>query len=305
MKTPQFWYKNGWKSLLLMPLSWVYGGITQIRLKWHKPYHCGAKVICIGNITAGGVGKTPVARAMAEKYLKEGKKVFFVTRGYKGTLKNIVVDLEKHTPAETGDEARLLALTAPTIIAPHRDKGAKMAVSLGAEVIIMDDGFQNPRLYKDESWLVFDGSVGLGNGKIIPAGPLRETLKNGEKRANYIVIMGEDKTGLEKQCQLPCFHGKLEAEPLELQNQSVLAFAGIGRPEKFYQTLRDLGFNTAVTHDFADHYAYSADDINQLVEEAARLGLELVTTEKDYVKLSLEAQQKVHVLKVRAVWAVE
>lgn len=223
MKTPRFWQKNGIFPTLLTPLGWVYGAATQLRLRLGKPRKCKAKVICIGNITAGGVGKTPVAMAMAEQYIKAGKKVFFVTRGYKGKLKNIVVNLERHTAAETGDEARLLAGVAPTIIAPRRELGAEKAVRLGAEIIIMDDGFQNPGLYKDESWLVFDGAAGIGNGKIIPAGPLRETLKNGEKRADYILIMGEDKTGLAEQCTLPVFSGRLKPLPFDLENKRVLA----------------------------------------------------------------------------------
>jgi len=302
MKTPQFWQYHSWQAILLTPLSWIYGAITQWRLRSHVPYRSKAKVICIGNITAGGVGKTPVAMAMAEKYVQAGKKVFFVTRGYKGKLKNIVVDLEKHTAEETGDEARLLATVAPVIIAPQRDIGAKMAEKLGAEIIIMDDGFQNPNLYKDESWLVFDGTIGIGNGKIIPAGPLRETLANGQKRAQCILIMGEDKTGLAKQCRLPVYSGRLVAEPFDLKSKRVLAFAGIGHPDKFYQTLCDLGYEVVESHDFADHYAYTATDIDMLWQKAQTKGLALVTTEKDFVKLSTEDQKRVSVLKVRAVW---
>ena len=300
MRTPKFWQYNGWQAFLLAPISWVYGAITQWRLKRTKPYHSKAKVICIGNITAGGVGKTPVAIAMAEKYISSGKKVVFVTRGYKSKLHDVVVDLNKHSAEETGDEARLLALVAPTVIAPHRDEGAKIAEQMGAEIIIMDDGFQNPRLYKDESWLVFDGATGIGNGKIIPAGPLRETLANGEKRAQYILIMGEDKTGLARRCHLPVYYGKLKAQPLDIDNRRVLAFAGIGHPEKFYQTLRDNGFEVVATHDFADHYAYQAKDIEALAKEAEAQGLTLITTEKDFVKLSAEDKKRVAVLKVRA-----
>ena len=303
MKTPRFWQSDGLVPMLLTPFAWIYGAATQWRLKLKKTHKCKAKVICIGNITAGGVGKTPVAMAMAEKYLKEGKKVFFVTRGYKGKLKNILVDLEKHTPEETGDEARLLAGIAPTIIAPQRELGAEKAVRLGAEIIIMDDGFQNPGLYKDESWLVFDGTVGIGNGKIIPAGPLRETLENGQKRADYILIMGEDKTGLTEKCQLPVYHGKLKPLPFSLENQRVLAFAGIGHPEKFYQTLKNMGYQTVITKDFPDHYAYKKDDLVALNTEASEAGLSLVTTEKDYEKLSQSAQRNISCLKVRAEWS--
>lgn len=302
MKTPKFWMYNCWQTILLAPFSWIYGAMTQWRLKRMQPYHSSAKVICIGNITAGGVGKTPVAMAMAEKYMAMGQKVVFVTRGYKSKLKNIVVDLTKHSAAETGDEARLLAQVAPTVIAPNRAEGAKIAEQLGAEIIIMDDGFQNPRLYKNESWLVFDGATGIGNGKIIPAGPLRETLVNGQKRAQYILIMGEDKTGLAKQCSLPVYYGHVQAQPLMLENKCVLAFAGIGHPEKFYQTLRDNGFEVVATRDFADHYAYQAKDIEALAKEAEAQGLTLITTEKDFVKLSSEDKKRVNVLKIRALW---
>ncbi len=302
MRTPRFWQKKGLLSVLLVPFGVVYGIATQLRLKFSRPYKCSAKVICIGNITAGGVGKTPVAMAMAEKYLQEGKKVFFVTRGYKGKLKNILVDLNKHTPEETGDEARLLAGIAPTIIAPNRAKGAAMAVKQGAEIIIMDDGFQNPGLHKDESWLVFDGAVGIGNGRIIPAGPLRETLACGEKRADYILIMGDDKTELAAKCTLPVFQGRLEPLPFEVKNKRVLAFAGIGHPEKFYQTLRDIGYEPVVTHDFADHHAYTVEEIRELSDMACMQGLALVTTEKDYVKLPEVVKKDIYCLKVRAEW---
>lgn len=301
MKTPKFWMYNGGLSYLLAPISAVYGMITQWRIKHHKPYRCGVKVICIGNITAGGVGKTPVAMAMAEKYIAEGKNVFFVTRGYKGKLKNILVDLTKHSAEDTGDEARLLAGIAPTIISPKREVGAKMAVEMGAEIIIMDDGFQNPGLYKDESWLVFDGEVGIGNGKIIPSGPLRETLLHGQQRANYILIMGDDKTGLAKKCQLPVFYGRLEALPFALKSKKVLAFAGIGHPEKFYNTLRLLGYDVVLTKDFPDHYAYGGEDLHQLHQLADDKRLALVTTEKDFVKLPVKERANIHCLKVRAV----
>ncbi len=300
MKTPKFWMTDGILPRMLMPLGWIYGLATQWRIRHGVPYRCGVKVICVGNITAGGVGKTPVAIALAEKEIAAGKKVFFVTRGYKGKLKNILVNLNKHSPEETGDEARLLARVAPTIIAPKRDIGAKMAVKAGAEVIIMDDGFQNPRLYKDESWLVFDGTVGVGNGRIIPAGPLRESLANGEKRAQRIIIMGEDKTGLAEKCSLPVYFGRLEAEPCEIPTRRVLAFAGIGHPEKFYETLRGQGVDVVRTKDFPDHYAYSAADIEELRRMAAADGLALITTEKDFVKLG-EMSEGVYCLKVRAV----
>lgn len=301
MKTPKFWNSKGLISTILLPISAIYGIITQLRIKFSKPYKCSAKVICIGNITAGGVGKTPIAIAMAEKYLKEGKKVFFVTRGYKGKLKNILVDLTAHTPKETGDEARLLAQTAPTIISPKRDIGAKLAETLGAEIIIMDDGFQNPSLYKDESWLVFDGNIGIGNGRIIPSGPLRETLKNGQKRAQHIIIMGKDNTHFAQQCSLPVHYGHIEPQPFELKNKQVLAFAGIGHPQKFYKTLQTNGYEVIKSIDFADHHQYTLNDITHIKEIAQKENLAIVTTEKDYIKLSDEMKKDIYCFKIRAI----
>ncbi len=303
MKTPSFWNTNNIISKLLSPISFVYGYITQYRINHTVPYKTKAKVICVGNITAGGVGKTPVSISIAKQYIEEGKKVFFVTRGYKGKIKTTtLIDLHIHTPSQTGDEARLLANIAPTIISPKRDEGAKLASSLGAEIIIMDDGFQNPSLYKDESILVFDGTVGIGNGKIIPSGPLRETLETGLKRANYVIIMGEDKTNLKSKINLPCYQGKLVATDFNLKNKNVLAFAGIGHPSKFYNTLKELGYNVALSHDFEDHHNYTDNEIKKLKHEAKSKNLSLVTTQKDYVKLTTEQQKDINVLYVNATW---
>lgn len=270
------------------------------RINNTTPYKSKAKVICIGNITAGGVGKTPISIAMAQKYLSQNKKVFFLTRGYKGKLKDIVVDLKTHTPEETGDEARLLAQTAPTIISPNRKKGAMLAESLGAEVIIMDDGFQNPSLYKDESYLVFDGKIGIGNAQIIPSGPLRETLATGLKRATAVIIMGEDKTNLKQHISLPCYTGKIIPQKLSLPTNKVYAFAGIGHPQKFYNTLKSVGYDVIKTKDFEDHHPYTLDEISSLKQEAKAQNLALITTEKDYVKL--KDTSDIYCLKITAKW---
>jgi len=302
MKTPLFWKTKNLTSTLLLPISKIYGFVTLYRLKHTTPYKSKAYVICVGNITAGGVGKTPISLALAQKYLQENKKVFFLTRGYKGKLKNILVNLDTHTPEQTGDEARLLAKTAPTIISPDRVAGAKLAEQLGAEIIIMDDGFQNPSLYKDESILVFDGLYGIGNQRIIPAGPLRETLATALPRATYAIIMGKDETNLKSQITLPCYQGKLTPAPLELHNKKVSAFAGIGHPQKFYDTLKQMGYKLIKTTDFEDHHNYTKEEINFLKEEAKANDILLITTEKDYVKLDASQQQGVYCLKVKASW---
>ena len=301
MITPKFWNDKGVVSTVLLPFSWLYGAIVQFRLK-KSGYKSKAKVICVGNVTAGGVGKTPVCMALAEKYIKEGKRVCFVTRGYKGKLKNIIVDLDKHSAVETGDEARLLANVATTIISPDRAYGAKIAEDLGFDIIVMDDGFQNPSLIKDECVIVFDGKVGISNGRVLPAGPLRETLKNGEKRATYAIIMGKDETGLADKISIPCYFGEIEPEHLNIEGAKVLAFAGIGRPSKFYETLKSLGYDVVETQDFADHYAYTKEDIDSLKERAIAKGLLLITTEKDIVKLDADMRKDIHCLKIKAVW---
>lgn len=302
MKTPKFWNQKNITSTLLLPLSYIYGYITQYRLKRHTPYKSSCYVICVGNITAGGVGKTPISIALAKHYQKQDKKVFFLTRGYKGTLKNVLVDLEKHTPAQTGDEAILLAQTAPTIISPDRKLGAQLAEKLGADIIIMDDGFQNPTLYKDESILVFNGTIGIGNNRIIPAGPLREPLTTGLKRASSVIIMGEDKTNLKSLINIPCYQGKLTPLPLELHNKNVSAFAGIGHPQKFYQTLKSCGYKVHKTTDFEDHHTYKQNELDFLKYEAKENNLLLITTQKDYVKIPPEQREGIYCLKVVATW---
>ena len=300
MKTPSFWNDNTLISKLLTPVSKLYGFITKYRIDNGTPYKSKAKVICVGNITAGGVGKTPISIELAKQYLNQNKKVFFLTRGYKGKLKNIVVDLNRHTPKETGDEARLLAQTAPTIISPDRKKGAILAERLGAEIIILDDGFQNPSLYKDEAYLVFDGKIGIGNGKIIPSGPLRETLSNGLKRATAVIIMGEDETNLKKQISLPCYKGTIIPQTITLPTNKVYAFAGIGHPQKFYNTLKASGYEVIKTKDFEDHHSYTNEEISTLKREAKSENLTLITTEKDYVKI--RNTEDIYCLKITAKW---
>lgn len=301
MIAPEFWKHKGFWSTILLPFSWLYGTIVQFRLK-KQGYKSKAKVICVGNVTAGGVGKTPVCMALAEKYISEGKKVCFLTRGYKGELKNIVVDLDVHSAVDTGDEARLLASVATTIISPDRANGAKIAEDLGMDVIIMDDGFQNPSLCKDECVIVFDGKVGIGNERVLPAGPLRETLRNGQKRASYAIIMGNDVTKLADKISIPVYYGKIEPEHLEIEGAKVFAFAGIGRPSKFYDTLVELGYDVVETQDFADHYAYTKEDIDELKAKAKAKGLLLITTEKDFVKFNDEMKKDIYCLKIKAKW---
>ena len=187
MKTPKYWQSNSLLSKVLTPLGWIYGALTQVRLKLTKAPHVKVPVICIGNITAGGTGKTPVALSIAKILTSEVYHPFFVSRGYGGKLQNIIVNNKKHSAKDVGDEPLLLSRQAPVVVDANRYNGAQLAIKEGADLIIMDDGFQNPSLYKDLSFLVFDGNYGIGNGKIIPAGPLRETFIQGIKRADAII----------------------------------------------------------------------------------------------------------------------
>ncbi len=303
MKTPSYWQSNSLISKLLSPLGWVYGFLTQARLKLHQPQKADIPVICIGNITAGGTGKTPVAISIAKLLAGEMYHPYFVTRGYGGKLQNVIVNNKKHTAAEVGDEPLLLSQQAPVVVNANRYQGALAALKNGADIIIMDDGFQNPSLYKDLSFLVFDGTYGIGNGKILPAGPLRETFSNGIRRADALIILGKDKHNLAQKSGLPTFYGHTEAaQTCNLDNPNVLAFAGIGHPQKFYHTLSQQGFNLLKTIDFPDHHFYTNAEIENILNQAKSLKAQIYTTSKDFVKIPHIYQKEINVLEISIVW---
>ena len=302
MKTPKYWLSNSFVSKLLYPIGVVYGALTQARLKLVKPQKAEVPVICVVYITAGGTGKTPVAISIAKMLDLELRHPYFVTRGYGGQLQDVIVNNKKHSAAEVGDEPLLLSQPAPVVVNADRYAGAELAVKNGADVIIMDDGFQNPSLYKNLSFLVFDGNYGIGNGKIIPAGPLRETFQNGIKRADALIILGKDKHNLAQKSGLPVFFGHTEAvQTCTIENPNVLAFAGIGHPQKFYHTLSQQGFNVVETIDFPDHHFYSRAELEKILEKTKNLGAEVYTTSKDYVKIPHILQKEIKVLEVAVV----
>lgn len=302
MKTPDYWQTNSLISKILAPISFVYGFLTQLRLKLHKSPKAEVPVICVGNITAGGTGKTPVSLAIAKMLINDVYHPFFVTRGYGGKIKNVMVNNKKHSAQEVGDEPLLLSAQVPTVVNPDRYEGAKLAIKEGADLIIMDDGFQNPSLKKDLSFLVFDGNYGIGNGKIIPSGPLRETFENGTKRADALIIMGEDKHHLAKRTKLPTFFAHLETAQTALEVRNVIAFAGIGHPQKFYNTLKEQGFKVIKTFDFPDHHFYNKKELENILAEAQKLNAEVYTTSKDFVKIPHSLQNDIKVLEVAVVW---
>lgn len=302
MKTPEFWNKQNFLSNLLQPLGTIYAAATAWRLKSHTPYKSEYPVICIGNLTAGGTGKTPVSLSIADLLHRMGKNPYFITRGYGGSLHNVVVNRQIHTPQQVGDEPLLLAEVAPTVVNPDRAAAAKLAAANGADCLVMDDGFQNPTLHKDLSFLVFDGNYGIGNGRVIPAGPLREPFDKGVKRAQAVIILGADKHAVAEQTALPVFYGEIKEEKPETTNLNIAAFCGIGHPEKFYDSLKKCGFNIVKTFNYPDHYFYTRAELSSLIDFAQKNNLDIYTTSKDFVKIPLSLRPHFKVLKIKICW---
>lgn len=297
MREPRFWQAPRAGEIhilprLLAPAAFVYGVAGRLRQRFAKPEHAAVPVICIGNITVGGTGKTPLALTLAERFIRQGETVHFLTRGYGGTEEGpLRVDPAKHTAREVGDEPLLLAAVAPTWVSADRAEGAAAAVRDGAKLILMDDGLQNPALRKDFSILVVDAQTGLGNGRLIPAGPLRERMDAALSRVGAIVIVGRghaaDRLAARARARaIPVFRAILRAAPApELDGLPVLAFAGIGRPEKFYATLRELHADIVGTENFSDHHMFGEREALNLLLRARDLNATLITTEKDMARL--------------------
>ncbi len=296
MREPAFWRRPGaLAGWLLAPLGAVYGAIAAWRMA-QPGAAAGVPVLCIGNLTVGGAGKTPAAMAVAQLLQQAGKRPFVLSRGYGGRLAGPTqVDAQAHGAADTGDEPLLLARVAPTVVARDRVAGAQAARSAGADVIVMDDGFQNSSLKKDLSLVVVDGRGGIGNGHVFPAGPLRAPVAAQLAHASALLVIGEGAGAnavIAAAPGLQVFHGRLEPDALEvaaLRPRKVLAFAGIGDPEKFFGTLTEAGIDVQARQAFADHHRYSGAEASDLIARAQRDGLTLVTTEKDLVRLKGEA----------------
>ncbi|HEY1876022.1 MAG TPA: tetraacyldisaccharide 4'-kinase, partial [Rhizomicrobium sp.] len=262
-----------------------------------RPFDPGLPVICVGNLTAGGSGKTPIAIAIAGMLRDRGHKPWFLTRGYGGTTRGPAVASRGHSAAVMGDEALLLARTAPTIVARDRAAGARLAREKGASLLIMDDGHQNFALRKSLSLVVVDAETGFGNGRQIPAGPLRESVAQGLARADAVVLVGDGGPDL-GHFRGPVLRARLKADGAALAGKNVFAFAGIGRPEKFVASLEDSGANITGSCFFDDHHPYAEDEILQLKMVAG--DSTLVTTEKDFVRLTTAQREGIRVLKVAA-----
>ncbi len=309
MRAPEFWQRDGPVPALLAPLAWGFDAAGRARRALARPRAAPLPVVCVGNLVVGGAGKTPVALAVGARIARLGHGVHFLTRGHGGRARGpLLVDSARHTAWEVGDEALLLAAAAPTWIARDRPAGAFAAAAAGAEAVVMDDGYQNPSLAKDLSIVVVDGGYGFGNGRVMPAGPLREDVARGLARADAVVLLGAGGGDLAARLggAVPVLlRAVLEPTPesRDLAGRPVVAFAGIGRPEKMFATLADLGCQLLGRHRFPDHHRYRPDEIMALVDEARDRGAVLVTTEKDLVRLPEEARPMVEVLRVRLSWA--
>lgn len=307
MKQPAFWQqaRTTLPALALAPLAWLYKIISHRRSARAPRYKASCPVICIGNITMGGAGKTPTARAIANLLQEQGRNPVFLSRGYGGQIKSPTLVTPHHTAQEVGDEPLLLAKTAPVCVAADRVAGAKFCEVQGFDCIIMDDGFQNPDLHKDFSLLVIDGGFGQGNGQLFPAGPLRESFSHAVQRAHALICIGTDQTQLLSAPQaapLPTFQAQITPQTPFLGDGPWLAFAGLARPEKFFTTLKQNGHTLAKTISFPDHYAFKTKDLARLKTQADNLKARLVTTEKDAMRLPAEFLDHISLYTIHLTW---
>lgn len=306
MRAPAFWDGGEtWAARALTPAAWAWQAAHRWRWAMTAPLRVPVPVVCVGNLVAGGAGKTPVAITVAERLLAAGKRAQFVTRGYGGSARGPMQVKSHHTAAAVGDEALLLAAVAPTFIADDRYAGARMAVAMGANAIVFDDGFQNPTITKDVAMLVVDTGYGFGNGRTLPAGPLREPAAFGLARASALVLLGDgDFPG--PLPSIPVLRARLvptEDTAARVRGQRVIAFAGIGRPRKFFDTLRALDCTLHGEHAFADHHPFAAGEIQSLLSAARNADAILVTTRKDYVRIAPQQRAGIEVLDVTATFA--
>ena len=291
MRPPAFWRRSRptWLARALQPLGVLYGAATSRRMA-KSGARLAVPVICIGNFTLGGAGKTPTALAVARLLLARGERVAFLSRGYGGERRAapLKVDPNRHSARVVGDEPLLLARVAPCYVGADRVAAGQAALADGATVLVMDDGLQNPSLEKDLRLVVVDGEAGFGNGLAFPAGPLRAPVAAQVGFADAFVVVGGPDGAWRAPGGKPGFRAHLRPDAVAaapLVGRSAFAFAGIARPEKFFASLEALGAHIAVRRSFPDHHPYRAHEIAALAVEAERRGLALVTTEKDLVRV--------------------
>lgn len=310
MKGPHFWSAGLDPSsreaapltrALLTPLTWLYLWGFNRKLANAVPERVSAKVICVGNLTAGGAGKTPVAEAIRERIAARGLRAATLSRGHGGRAPGpLKVDPSAQTFRDVGDEPLLLAATGEAWIGRDRVAAAKAMVSAGVQAILMDDGHQNPSLAKDFTFIVIDASAPFGNGHVLPKGPLREPVASGLARADAVILMGEGPVPAKVAASgKPVLRAHLKATDAA-PSGPLVAFAGIGRPQKFFDSLKAAGADVKDEVPFADHHPYTGGDLSLLKDLAARDSARLITTSKDHVRLPAEMRATTLVFPVKA-----
>ncbi len=306
MNPPAFWQHDGPAARALAPLAHLVAAMTARRLRrpgWRAP----VPVLCCGNAGVGGAGKTTLVLDLAARLRRRGVAVHCLTRGYGGQARApLRVDPARHTATLVGDEPLLLAALAPTWVGRDRAAAARLAVAAGAEALLMDDGLQNPALVQDAALLLIDGAVGFGNGRVVPAGPLREPVSAAAARATAAVLVGPDATAAAAALppHLPVLAATLHADR-SLAGRRVLAFAGIARPGKFYDTLRRAGATLVDTVAFPDHHPFRPAELDRVLARAAAANATPVTTPKDAARLDDRYHARVEPVGVRLAWSDE
>jgi tetraacyldisaccharide 4'-kinase len=308
---PLFWEKSpGLIADLLLPASAVWNVAGRVRRALSHPYRAAVPVVCVGNLVTGGAGKTPVALALSAWFLERNIPVHVVTRGYGGRLRGPVrVDATRHDASAVGDEALLHAAHTVCWVARERAAGVCAAVEAGARVILLDDGLQNPAVAKTLSIIVIDAAYGFGNCRVIPAGPLREGLADALSRADAVVLLATDGE-VDRSEPIPIsdrrstiYAALTPVAGERLKGLPLFAFAGIGRPQKFFATVRAAGADLVGTRQFPDHHPFRAVEIDALRRDAERAGARLVTTAKDIVRVPLDLRAEIEVVEVEIRWS--
>jgi tetraacyldisaccharide 4'-kinase len=304
MRAPGFWQHGGWQADLLSPLELLTARLTARRMA-RAGWTANVPVICAGNATVGGSGKTPLCLDILARLRGRGVDAHALTRGHGGAARMVTrADPARHAAADIGDEALLLAGAAPCWVGADRAASARAAIAAGARALVMDDGLQNPTLRKDFSFLTIDGGAGFGNHRLLPAGPLREPVETAAARCRAAVLIGSDFTGVIDALPhtLPVLRAHMQPGPAmqALAGKPVLAFAGIGRPAKFFSTLAQAGISPLAEISFADHHRYTARDLDRLRARAA--GAALVTTTKDFARIPPAGRQGITPLDAALAW---